>query len=287
MRTYYLDTNILSYCAGLSPMLGWDDNRLLTLRETLARQIKDGRVRVFGSVYHLEEASRIPATRDPTARRRFFDNFWDTVGNCFVLQTSARVPKEATLQRHLNEDELFVGPSERQSLRARSRNNTVLDATARRVETQLDAKVNDLRGRRERVLGEFEHSYAGKTPAVVTREWWADAEAHIDDWTLDYLNGEAERLSLAKPVTLAPRSQRTAWTMHAFHMARIVLNVGLGRQIGPGDSYDAHHFAAACYTDVLVSCDKGMKETVELGPAPRPPVITFDDFAAELGIVPS
>ena len=52
-----------------------------------------------------------------------------------------------------------------------------------------------------------------------------------------------------------PRDLQTAWAMHAYQMARIVMNVGLERKIGDGDIHDAHHFASAWYTFATASSE--------------------------------
>jgi hypothetical protein len=47
-------------------------------------------------------------------------------------------------------------------------------------------------------------------------------------------------------------------------MARIYLNVGENRSIKESDYYDAEHWAAATYADVLVRDDAAMTDTMKL-----------------------
>ena len=52
-----------------------------------------------------------------------------------------------------------------------------------------------------------------------------------------------------------PTDMQTAWAMHAYMMARIVMNIGFNGKVGDGDVHDAHHYASACYADIFVTED--------------------------------
>ncbi len=70
--------------------------------------------------------------------------------------------------------------------------------------------------------------------------------------------------------------------IHAYHMAKIVINVGLNRRISEGDAHDAHHYAAACYADALVTQDAALKDTLNFIPNPSVGLLSFEEFAQEL-----
>ena len=104
----------------------------------------------------------------------------------------------------------------------------------------------------------------------------------------DYFVRSRERLGLSedRDTWPQPRAVQTAWAIHAYHMARIVMNVGLLRTIGDGDAHDAHHYASACYADILVTEDGPCRETLQLIPNSPVTVLSFGDFASQFGLTP-
>jgi hypothetical protein len=51
------------------------------------------------------------------------------------------------------------------------------------------------------------------------------------------------------------------WRFHAYKLARIYLNVAEGRRIKGSDLFDAHHYVAASYMNVMVSDDRDLRDT--------------------------
>ena len=75
---------------------------------------------------------------------------------------------------------------------------------------------------------------------------------------------------------------QTAWAIHAYMMARIVMNIAFNRKIRDGDAHDAHHYASACYADVFVTEDGAFRDTLAIIPNSPVTVLSFDEFAAQL-----
>jgi hypothetical protein len=123
----------------------------------------------------------------------------------------------------------------------------------------------------------------------VSNRSWTQADAQITDWMTDYLVNNRERLGLSEDRDTWPplRALRTASAIHAYHMARIVMNVGLLRAIGTGDAHDAHHYASACYADIVVTEDGAFRETLRIIPNSPVTRLSFNDFASQFGLAPT
>jgi hypothetical protein len=156
------------------------------------------------------------------------------------------------------------------------------------VKTFVDEGVNGLRARKETLTIRLQAQFAGMTPQEITREWWTMAPNNIDSWVKDYMRSSKEHLALGDDETQWPRarSQQTAWSMHAYSMARVFMNVGLNRRIGDGDVHDSHHFAAACYAQTFVTHDGVFRETLAQVPNLPVEVLDFNQFAQRIGVAP-
>jgi len=101
------------------------------------------------------------------------------------------------------------------------------------------------------------------------------------------MRNSQQRLGLLADPAAWPKPQalQSIWRFHAYKMARIFLNVGEGRKVLGSDMYDAHHYVAASYTDLLVTDDAGFQATCEAIPNPRLKVVTFEEFVVKyLGV---
>jgi hypothetical protein len=116
----------------------------------------------------------------------------------------------------------------------------------------------------------------------------ANADNEIADWVEDYIENSMQVLGLSDVRTTwpGPRDLQTAWAIHAYAMARIVLNVGFGEAVDDGDSHDAHHYASGCYADVLVTSDRDFRKTMQIIPNSPITVLHFNQFAAQFGVQP-
>lgn len=284
-QAIYLDSQCMAYLLG-QPVLdskGWTAARTRALGDAVDRAIGDGTVVLYGSHFHLEEASRIS---HDDARRRFMDFFWCKVKWNVLLPTQELAVAEAQLRRALEGTEPFEEFWRRQDLRRVSRSKSDLDGLAAGVKAFVDNSVADSAARRASATQKLEAAYAKLTPAEVSKRWWKDADATIEDWVKDYIASSKEHLGLGDDAAEwpKPRDMQTAWAMHAYMMARIVMNIGFNRKIGDGDGHDAHHYASACYADVFVTEDGAFRNILDIIPNSPVTVLSFDELAAQFGI---
>jgi hypothetical protein len=147
-----------------------------------------------------------------------------------------------------------------------SKSKADLDGLATGVKAFVDKSVADSAARRGSATQKLEATYANLTPAEVSKRWWTDADTTIEDWVKDYIASSKEHLGLGDDMSAWPKPSdlQTAWAMHAYMMARIVMNIGFNRKIGDGDAHDAHHYASACYADVFVTEDGAFRDTLKI-----------------------
>jgi hypothetical protein len=67
----------------------------------------------------------------------------------------------------------------------------------------------------------------------------------------------------------------------AYYMGRMILNLGSNRRIDGSDAYDARHYVAASYADVMVTDDARFRETYQQIPSPTFVLETFDEFVTK------
>jgi hypothetical protein len=273
----YPDTNAFSYFVKRAD---WPDDLLAAARAHLTSAVRAGRLRVVGSQFHLEEFSGIG---NVDLYRRVTAFFWDVVGPFLLRATTDLVEAESQVRRPLDGDERFDTWTHVHRIRAAMRDSGFARQIADEVRQGVVRSRAALTERRERVSARLQAEYAGRSATEVTTQWWARADAQIDDWTNDYLRAEAERLGFDGSIP-PPSSIPTARNLHAYSMARIFLNVGLNRRIGDGDVYDAYHYASGAYTDIIITDDSGFRETCASIPnAVR--TATFEAFLSDhLGI---
>jgi hypothetical protein len=286
-QAVYLDSNCISYLLGQSVLGGstWTDKGTASLRTAVRRAISDDRITVCGSHFHLEEASRM----SEEARQRILDFYWELVRWHVLLPTHELSIEEAAAGRSLRANEPFETFERRQSLRRLSRDSSKLNAMAIDVKSWVDRHIEDAASMKQKLETRLAAEVSGMKPDEVTRRWWSGGGvAMIADWVRDYISYSKDHLKLgADPASWPePRQMQTAWAMTSYLMARVYMNVGLGRKIGPGDAHDAHHYASACYADVLVTEDTAFNKTIAEIPDQPLTVLTFGDFASQFGIAP-
>jgi len=284
-QAVYLDSQCMAYLLG-QPVLvskGWTGASVSVLQDAVDRAIGDGSAVLYGSHFHLEEASRIP---DDDARRRFIEFFWCKVKWNVLLPTQDLVIEEARCRRALEGNEAFEEFWRRQELRRVSKSKSDLDALAEGVEAFVEKSVADSAARRTSASQKLEATYANLTPAEVSKRWWKDADATIEDWVRDYIASSRKQLGLGDDEAQWPKpsDMQTAWAMHAYMMARIVMNIGFNRKIGDGHAHDAHHYASACYADVFVTEDGAFRDTLNIIPNSPVTVLSFDEFAKQFAM---
>jgi hypothetical protein len=280
-RRFYLDTNTYSYCLGLSFLPGWTQAGSDAVQTALLTAVRRNDILVLGSQFHLEEGSRIP---DSARKAAFLSFFWECVRWYLLLPTSTLVTEEAQRKRPLAANEPFESFRVRQAARALCKNGQDLASIASAVAAFTAQGVSSGKQNRSTATKRLEESLIGTTTTEALKDWWSKAERQIEDWMRDYIRDSREHLKLPDDEALwpAPRDLQTAWSMHAYQMARVFMNVGLQRKIGPGDLHDAHHYAGACYGDVIVTDDGAFKDTLDIIPNRPIDVMSFNRFAAEV-----
>jgi hypothetical protein len=274
----YFDTNAWSYL--LEPRVPWTEAPLRALRDALADALRDGVIRVLGSCYLIEEASRL---RDAGRRAARLSYFWDTVGQSMLLPVDELARLELANLRPLAADDCFVAAERLDRLRSALGQGETLDLVARGLEERLTSLGAVERGRRDESVSRLRESLPTLTPHRVMQHWWAAPEARVEDWVGDYIRAETGR----NPHQRA-QAYRTIWAMHAYKMGRMVQTVGAGERPDPNDIVDAQHYASACWADVLVTDDAGMQRTAAAAPRPGVPVVCcLEQFALGLGIHPT
>lgn len=284
-QSVYLDSQCFAYLFGQPVFTGWTRAGAQDLREAVLAALRKDQIVMYGSHFHLEEASRIP---DDLQRRRFLEFFWDAVSWYVLLPGHDLAKEEARVCRRLEGAEPFEDFWTRQRMRRLSRNPASLDELGQMVVNFVDQNVAAATTRRGQAIQRYQALYANMTPAQVTRRWWQDAEAHIDDWVRDHIANSKHHLELGNDPAVwpSPRDLPTVWAIYSYQMARIVMNVGLGRTIGDGDAHDAQHFANACYADIFVTEDGGFRDTLAIIPNIPVTVLSFCEFAAQFGVRP-
>jgi len=287
-QAIYLDSNCLAYLTGqqVFDSKGWSKTGTENLLRAVNGALIADRIVLYGSHFHLEEASRI---HDVAARRTFVDSFWNLVKWNMLMASYDMALKEAELHRPLEGAEPFEEFWRRQALRKASRDAAEFNEIAQKVTQFVDTSVASSKARRDTVIARLTAEYAHLTPGQVTQRWWKEADAKIENWVGDYIEKSKEHLGLSEDRATwpTPRDLPTAWAIHAYQMARAVMNVGLAKKIGDGDAHDTYHYASACYADVFVTEDGAFKDTLAIIPNNPITVLSFQEFAAQFDIAPS
>lgn len=276
----YVDTN------------GWSDlfrarhvHREMQLRRDLRAAARSGRFRFLTSGWAIEELGGI-ADHDWAKYRRVLRFLFDLVGDGLLLESRKLIDAELNRGRRLRGRERFIAPSDVKLFReATARPDLVREASAER-RARAKASALDGRARRERSLRALAGASDGETAQSATIRWYASAAAWTEQWARDVLKDRLQRLGRDPAVALTYPLGRvpTAQNFVAETLARIVWNVGHGRQVDEGDDADTHHYAAACYADVFVSGDAGLAQIIGLIPDAGVRPMSLLDFArTELG----
>jgi hypothetical protein len=114
--------------------------------------------------------------------------------------------------------------------------------------------------------------------------WRRDPRAVIESWGEVFLKTHATQVGLTQTGDRFPRASDvpTVWNYFAYLAARLVLLHRDGRSIDPNDYADCMHYAGSAYVDEMVTGDADFVAITNLCPTPRPKVIRFDDWAANL-----
>jgi hypothetical protein len=242
------------------------------------------RLSSWGSIYHLEEATRIASYK----RARWINFFWEVVRWYLLLPTDILANEEVRLGRPLAYNEPFTTFWVRQQVRTFTlREPERVDAMAEKVREFTQNQGILLKERRQLAKMDFKVKEPRQKIVRATREWWQEAEAHIADWINDFLRANQQTLGLPDVSTQWPRPEDlpVIWAMHAYQMARVAIVIRENYEISDSDVHDAHHYTMATFADAIVTLDNNFVETTQLIPNHKP-IIQFNEFAALLGIRP-
>lgn len=283
-KRYYIDTNCISNC--LSPRVaGWTEAGLSGFRDELRRAADKAEIVIVGSQFHLEEASRLKGD----GRRQWIAFFWDLVRWNILRATFELAKLEATAGGPLRDNEPFDTFRHQQYFKELSlRDPNRFDALALEIQKSTAESGEKYRELREKTKADIAAKFKGKSAYKITQEWWSNAAPTIADWMTDHLRPSQQHLGLPDDTSLWPKPEvlQSAWAIHSYWMARIVMTVGMDKKVKDSDGHDAHHYAMASYTDVLVTQDGDFRDTIALIPN-AVSVIDFNTLAAELGVSPS
>lgn len=279
----YLDTNQWTYCAE-PRVAGWTAAGLADLRAAMREKLEADEIVFLGSHFHLEEMSRIP----DEYRRPIVEFFWSIVRWFMLLPTMELAKLEVAAGRALEANEPFVTFDHQQRLKQLSRDGHDFDGIGQRVAADNKKAKAAQTQRRARIQIEIPNRVQGMTPEQATKDWWKDSEATLKNWAESYLAKSKKHFGLPADRSLWPDPVKlpTIRAIIVSHLARIYMQLVEHRRISEGDEHDSHHYAAASYADVFVSEDRAFRST--LAKVPRNPVrvITFNDFAAMMGVQP-
>lgn len=250
----------------------------------MLKKLRAGEVEFLGSHFHLEEMARI----ESGARRRIIEFFWSMVRWLILLPTVELAKLEVAAGRALNGNEPYVPFEHQQRLKRLSRDRQDFDGIGQQVAANNKKSAAAQKQRRVRIQVEIPMRLQGATAEQATTEWWKDPEATLKDWADDYLAGSKTHFGLPDDRALWPDPVKlpTIRAIIVSNLARIYMQLVEHRKISEGDEHDSHHYAAASYADVFVSEDGPFRATLAKVPKNPVKVITFNDFAAIMGVRP-
>jgi hypothetical protein len=231
-----------------------------------------GAFRVLGSVAVIEELTGI-AYREQHRYRQTMRFLLDLYGRRILLPVLQMARAEAAQRRPLQFNERFLARGTVGNLQSVVLNPRVVSEISDHLYASSRAFKVDFEARRDRVRKEL-GLRENEEPSF--KQWWKRADSLIDDWTTDVLSGAA--LEVTGP--LAPSEVPSVRRFVAYYMGRMILNLGSNRRIDGSDAYDARHYVAASYADVMVTDDARFRQTYQQIPSPAFVLETFDHLVS-------
>jgi hypothetical protein len=273
----YLDTQQWNYLVeheGSQPRL------LRDARRCLRDAVTSGRVEIVGSLPLAQEISR---TRhgNPAKFRAMRNLVLATVGHRWLRPLNERAVAESW-SGPLPERSRYLLPTDATQMHRVLNDPREVEIIARATRAEVDEFVRTSREIRGRVEAILLAAGSEDLPSEVSR-WWESGR--VDEWVADILVGGVGQGGATSPRFDGPmrKAVPSVWSFIAFKMARIKLNLGDARRIEAGDYFDAEHYGASPYFEVLVTDDRRFAETVAMIPQPVD-VRDFDWLLTELGV---
>ena len=192
-QAIYMDSQCMAYLLGqpvLSSSKGWTASGTQVLRQAVDRALADGTVVLYGSHFHLEEASRIP---DDDARRRSSTSSGRRRSGTFCYRlTTLLSRRRGGVMRWRATTHLRSTGGAKNSAGSRRRNQILMRSP--RASRRCRQGCSGLCGATCVAEKKLALAYANLTPAAVSKRWWDDAQTTIEDWVKDYLAASKEHL---------------------------------------------------------------------------------------------
>lgn len=220
-----------------------------------------GRIEVVSSLPLLQEVMR---THDVHGERyRRMRNFlFSVTRHCWLWPLNERADREAVAGGPLVGPGRFLGPTRIAELERISMDAAGLSRINEVTHRDGNQYKKDHERAKTHVLDEVRKRYPNEKPGQIVRKWWRRRARRVDSFTRRILRDEDPRP--------APRSVPSVWHFVAYRLALVVQHLSEGHAAKASDYYDAEHYSAASYADILVTDDTGFRRTVSQCPLERP-----------------
>jgi hypothetical protein len=290
-RAYILfDNCALNHLFGQSP--AFDDAARSGITERLAAAVKGGALTVLVNLPLLGELAGLYFSRkDPNHERfRRAVQFVFEAGQGKVMQPL----DQASLQLRFGLEVAARGKAPYEALLVTGRRDRwVVDAflgakrdpmhkLAAEAGKRKDAFAQSERTRKAEAEAELK-ALGGKWTDVF-KDWDADPQAVIDDWTLHDMNKHPSMFALPSDRTAwpKPRELPTLWYARAYTVARLK-EIGEGRAPDErGDLYDGIYFQDSAYADIFVTDDDGIHRRAQSARITHPRILRLAEWTAEI-----
>lgn len=290
-HTYLLfDNSALNHLFGQSPRFDEATQRAVTTR--LADGVRSGVLTVLVNLPLLGELAGLYFSRKDEKHERFSRavRFLFDAGKGrlmlpldqqglrlrFGMEVAARgkAPYEQLL--HVPRAQRWVAEAFRQGKR------DAIDKMAAEARSRKDAFVEAERARKAEVDARLEA--LGGSWSAVFRDWDADPQAVIDDWTLSDMTKYPALYGLPddRNAWPKPRELPTLWYARAYNVARLK-EIGEGRAHDErGDLYDGIYFQDAAYADMLITEDDAIHRRATLARVTHPRFLRTAEWVNEM-----
>lgn len=252
---FYLDTNAVNY---LFEHHGYSATDLANIRATLEGKVKSGKMSVLADDTLLSELVDAAPTQ-PTKFQNMSDYVLSLVGPNWLLHIHDRVRKELVFKRRLNNQDRLCHNLDPANLATPSPHEAAVGEEAGRSFVRKKRYKLDVESAKADFLSQFGHGQLSSS----IKDWWANPEQVIDRYVIYYFERNHKNLGL-RPWPSSwpnPRTAFSLWNVTAFFLTRIYLNLAEGASIKPSDFYDAVHYSAASYSDIMITDDTAFSNT--------------------------
>ena len=257
----YLDTQQWNYLARND---AYQPAALKAARKALRRAIATRRLSVVGS---LPLAQELAGARhgQPVKYGVMRDLALDAIENRWLLPLDERYRAEMALGGIVPVPDCYLDEKRMRGVRAVLSDVDDIEQIALSTKSKVTSFRVDQQVLQETARAHLQAAGSVKLSAEMA-QWLEDVD--IAGWVSDIIEEGGQRTFRSRrgPDADLRTVVPSAWAFTAFKLVRIKLNLGDRRAIKEGDYFDAEHFAACPYFDVLVTDDKAFRETIQLTP---------------------